>query len=115
MKNKKGGSNSLPPFCFTCELRLVHAYFNLARLRLFGFGNMYLQYAVLVSGLDSVVLYGFRKRERSPELSANPFHAAIFDAVNRLLGFSLPRQSQRSILYFQMKIFFLHPGKLGAN
>ena len=50
----------LPLFPFICErLRLVHAYFDLSRLRLFGFRNMYLQDAVLVGGLDSVVLLRF--------------------------------------------------------
>jgi hypothetical protein len=61
MKNKKGEASCFP-FLLICErLRLVHAYFDLPRFSLFGFRNMELQYAVFVGGLDSVVLYGFRK------------------------------------------------------
>src|SRR5262245_2409383 len=76
---------------------------------------MYLQDAVLVRGLDTVVLHGFRKRKRSPEFSTNPLHAAILDAISCLFGLPLAGESKRSIFNFQMEIFLLHARKLGAN
>src|SRR4029453_16921892 len=88
----------------------MHADFDFPRLSLFGFRDAYLQNAVFVRGLDAVVLYGFRKRKRSPEFSVNPLHRAVFDAVSFLLGFPPPGQSKCSIFYFRWKSSFYIPG-----
>src|SRR5262245_55340331 len=48
MTNKKGKQYASPFYLVSERLRLVHADFDLPRLGLFGFRNMYLQDAVLV-------------------------------------------------------------------
>src|SRR5262249_56177816 len=96
MRNKKGKQSASPFYIIYERLRLVHADFDLPRLGLFGFRNMYLQDAVLVRGLDTVVLHGFRKRKRSPEFSTTPLHPALPPPLPHLFHLPLPVPSQPS-------------------
>lgn len=57
LSDKKREAICLPFFIAACE-SLMHGYFDLSRLGLFGLGHAYLEQTVFVSGFDALVLHG---------------------------------------------------------
>jgi hypothetical protein len=75
---------------------LMHGYLDLPRFGLFGLGDVYLEYSVLIRGLNPVMIYGFRKGKGPYEFSVNPFNSTVFHALGRLSRLPLACKRQRT-------------------